>query len=104
VFLKAFCLGMVRPNAPDHATPIQKQRILVPGVRLNQKKIAAYCRVCGFASDGLKSIPVSYFQTLFVGLLGKCITAENFPITPLGLIHVFQSFCQVPPGSCRRSA
>ncbi len=68
----------------------------------NTKKILRYKRVCGFScpddSNAIDpdntDIPASYLQTLFIGVLGKFITTAHFPINPLGLIHVGQSFEQ----------
>ena len=55
--------------------------------------------MCGFSKNKPDVIPISYLQTPFIGLLGKFITSNFFPINPLGLIHIFQSFEQKRPVS-----
>ncbi|MCK5836491.1 MAG: hypothetical protein KAH09_04435, partial [Desulfobacula sp.] len=40
------------------------------------------------------TIPISYIQSLFIGLLGKFVTTPYFPINPMGLIHIGQTFEQ----------
>ncbi len=99
IFLKAFWKSIWRPNSITSSTRIRKQQILLNQFKANPEKILKYCQICDFSPDLQHPVPISYFQTLFVGLLGKFITSKEFPINPLGLIHIFQSFHQIRPVS-----
>jgi acyl dehydratase len=101
LFSKVVFLSMVRPGTLDDDARISKVRIMFNGVKPDGQKIRRYKQVCGFASDlgandpdSETCIPASYLQTLFIGLLGKFITTAHFPINPMGLIQVGQSFEQ----------
>ncbi|MFH2060197.1 MAG: MaoC/PaaZ C-terminal domain-containing protein [Pseudomonadota bacterium] len=103
VFIKALWVSFFRSNPIDPDAGIQKARINLKSYVLDPKKILNYKQVCCFTNDlsgdrpdtlsdnRSGHIPISYFQSLFVSLLGKFITSEYFPINPLGLIHIFQS-------------
>jgi acyl dehydratase len=102
LFSKVLFLSMVRPGTLDDDARISKVKIVFNGVKPDGQKIAKYKGVCGFASSvgadpppGETFIPASYLQTLFIGLLGKFITTAHFPINPMGLIQVGQSFEQI---------
>ncbi len=101
LFSKVVFLSMVRPSTLDDGARISKVRIVFNGVKPDDQKIRRYKQVCGFANDlgandpdSETCIPASYLQTLFIGLLGKFITTAHFPINPMGLIQVGQSFEQ----------
>ena len=92
IFLAFLFKGMVRPKSikPDARIPglcleLNRQPILAD-------RLARYREVCGFTQMNEQCVPISYFQMLFVGLLGKYLASDFFPITPMGLIHTFQSF------------
>ena len=101
LFSKVVFLSMVRPDTLDDDAHISKVRIVFNGVKPQAQKICDYKRVCGFDSSvgdvNDNCIPASYIQTLFIGLLGKFITTAHFPINPMGLIQVGQSFEQTRP-------
>jgi acyl dehydratase len=98
LFLNLFFLSMIRPSTLDDDTCISKVRVVRNNLRPDAKKILRYKDVCGFASpsniDPNTTIPATYLQTLFIGLFGKFITTPHFPINPMGLIQVGQSFEQ----------
>ena len=97
VFLNAFLKGLFRPGCLKEEIRITRHRLQLKNLLSDARQIEAYCRVCGFSTDQRKTIPVSYFQCLFVGLLGKFIASPHFPVTPLGLIHTHQSFERFRP-------
>jgi len=98
LFLKIFFLSLVRPATLDDNTPLSKVRVMFDNVKPDAKKIQQYKRICGFSNiNPDTTIPISYFQTLFIGLLGKFITTAHFPIKPMGLIQIGQSFRQKRP-------
>jgi acyl dehydratase len=113
LFLKMFFLSMVRPSSHSDDIIVSKARIVLNNLRPDREIIQGYKDVCGFSkphnieTNNLKTnnikpdkrqinnnIPISYLQTLFIGLLGKFITTPYFPINPMGLIHIGQSFEQ----------
>lgn len=102
LFLKVFFLSLIRPSTLDQNTTLPRVTVSLKGLSPEPKKVLAYKKVCGFSSriepplDEIH-IPASYLQTLFIGLLGKFITTPHFPINPMGLIQVSQSFEQKRP-------
>ena len=92
IFLKAVLISPFRDNTIKDNTIVKKNRIILNNYVPDKAKIEKYRCVCGFSHDRPDIIPISYLQTLFIGLLGKFITTSFFPISPLGLIQIFQSF------------
>lgn len=103
LFLNLFFLSLIRPSTLDDDTCISNVRVVRNNLKPDAKEILRYKGVCGFAGpseikpdniDPDTTIPATYLQTLFIGLLGKFITTAHFPINPMGLIQVGQSFEQ----------
>ncbi|MCD4721065.1 MAG: hypothetical protein K8S13_14590 [Desulfobacula sp.] len=97
VFLKALLIAPFRSNTIKDDAIVNKTRIILKNYLPDKELINNYRTVCGFSDDRPDIIPISYLQTLFIGLLGKFIISSFFPINPLGLIHIFQSFEQKRP-------
>lgn len=96
LFAKMICLSMVRPSglAPDS---ILKDTCLVfKNHHLEPEKINRFKTICGYGSgqetDKTPAVPAPYVQTLFIGILSRFISSNYFPINPMGLIQVGQSF------------
>ncbi|MFD8737663.1 MaoC/PaaZ C-terminal domain-containing protein [Streptomyces sp. NPDC059618] len=70
-----------RPDAPVPAT-----RLLLPGVRIDLARLAAYERVCGFPT-GADSLPVTYPQVLAFPLAMRIMAGRAFPLPLPGLVH-----------------
>ncbi|MFF1636564.1 MaoC family dehydratase [Streptomyces sp. NPDC058246] len=70
-----------RPDAPAPPT-----RLVLPGVRVDLARLAAYERVCGFAT-GAEALPVTYPHVLGFPLAMRIMTARSFPLPLLGLVH-----------------
>jgi len=96
LFLKMALLSLKRPSTLADDINLSRARMVLNNLTLDTEKIQKYKRVCGFTNPG-NTIPISYFQTLFIGLLGKFVTTPYFPINPMGLIHIGQSFEQKRP-------
>jgi acyl dehydratase len=106
LFSKVLFLSMIRPSTLDDNTCISNLGVVRHHLKPDAQKVLDYKRVCGFSSpdridpnqsestDPVIPIPATYLQTLFIGLLGKFITTSHFPLTPMGLIQVGQSFEQ----------
>ncbi len=94
VFTKALFISMFRSNSIKDETAILKSRFIIKNFQFNKEIILNYKKICGFSKNEADIVPISYLQSLFIGLFGKYIISSYFPITPLGLIHTFQSFEQ----------
>ena len=97
IFLKAFLISPFRSNSIKNDSVVNKAGIILKKYVPDKKLIADYRKDCSFAEKKPDIIPISCIQTIFIGLLGKFITSSFFPISPLGLIHIFQSFKQIRP-------
>ncbi|MEX1299005.1 MAG: MaoC family dehydratase [Desulfotignum sp.] len=73
--------------------PVTKARLHLTGVSVDWKQIDRYRRVCGFSHPPNDPVvPPGFLQTLFIGLLGRYIASDFFPINPMGLIQTAQQF------------
>lgn len=97
IFLKALLISPFRPNTLSDQAIVKKSRIELENVSPDPDVIRRYRTICGFGGHAPGIIPITYMQTLFIGLLGRFITSSFFPINPMGLIQVFQSFEQTRP-------
>jgi len=97
VFLKALLISPFRSNTLADTAVVAKTRIVFQDFQPDHALIQNYRTVCGFSHNNPGTIPITYLQTLFIGLLGKFITSSFFPLNPMGLIQVFQSFEQKRP-------
>ncbi len=94
IFLKALLISFFRSNTLADTALVPRTRIVLQNFQPDQTLIKNYRTVCGFRENNDGIIPITYLQTLFIGLLGKFITSPFFPLNPMGLIQVFQSFEQ----------
>ncbi|MEU6545936.1 MaoC/PaaZ C-terminal domain-containing protein [Streptomyces sp. NPDC046859] len=72
-----------RPR-PDAEFP--RTRLVLPGVRVDPSRLAAYERVCGFPADG-GTLPVTHPHLLGFPLAMRLMSAREFPLPLLGLVH-----------------
>ncbi|MFI2378195.1 MaoC family dehydratase [Streptomyces sp. NPDC018964] len=76
-----------RPR-PDAAHP--RARLVLPALRVDTARLAAYERVCGFptgsASPG-DALPVTYPHVLGFPLAMRLMSRPDFPLPLLGLVH-----------------
>ncbi|MFJ4522701.1 MaoC family dehydratase [Streptomyces sp. NPDC088810] len=70
--------------APDAAFP--RTRLVLPGVRVDLAKLAAYERVCGFPT-GEPDLPLTYPHVLGFPLAMRLMSGRDFPLPLLGLVH-----------------
>nr|BFD83344.1 MaoC/PaaZ C-terminal domain-containing protein [Streptomyces sp. Xyl84] len=70
-----------RPDAPFPRT-----RLVLPSVRPDLARLAAYERVCGFAT-GEDTLPVTYPHVLGFPLAMRLMSGGGFPLPLLGLVH-----------------
>ncbi|MFF8969894.1 MaoC/PaaZ C-terminal domain-containing protein [Streptomyces sp. NPDC014995] len=72
-----------RPR-PDAGHP--RTRLLLPGLRVDLARLAAYERVCGFPT-GEDCLPVTYPHVLGFPLAMRLMSDRAFPLPLLGLVH-----------------
>ncbi|MFJ1972959.1 MaoC family dehydratase [Streptomyces sp. NPDC087903] len=72
-----------RPR-PDADFP--RTRLQLPGVRVDLTRLAAYERVCGFAT-GDDSLPLTYPHVLGFPPAMRLMSGRDFPLPLLGLVH-----------------
>ncbi|MFE0249428.1 MaoC family dehydratase [Streptomyces sp. NPDC059010] len=77
-------LSLFKRPAPDAEFP--RTRLVLPGVRVDLARLAAYERVCGFAT-GDDALPVTYPHVLGFPLAMRLMSAREFPLPLLGLVH-----------------
>ncbi|ELP63948.1 MaoC family dehydratase [Streptomyces turgidiscabies] len=83
---KKAALNRPRPNAALPDTPLLGTRLVLPGVRIDLARLAAYERVCGFPV-GDDALPVTYPHVLGFPLAMLLMTERSFPLPLLGLVH-----------------
>ncbi|MDX3747880.1 MaoC family dehydratase [Streptomyces sp. AK08-02] len=77
------------PTAPDPTAPdaaLLGTRLVLPGVRIDLARLAAYERVCGFPV-GDDALPLTYPHVLGFPLAMLLMTERDFPLPLLGLVH-----------------
>uniref|UniRef100_UPI0006E31C92 MaoC family dehydratase n=1 Tax=Streptomyces graminilatus TaxID=1464070 RepID=UPI0006E31C92 len=84
-----------RPR-PDAAHP--DTRLVLPGVRVDLARLAAYERVCGFPV-GDESLPITYPHVLGFPLAMLLMTDRDFPLPLLGLVHTSMEIVRWRPPS-----
>ncbi|MET7681240.1 MaoC/PaaZ C-terminal domain-containing protein [Streptomyces sp. NPDC005423] len=72
-----------RPRPEAALTPV---RLVLPGVRVDLARLAAYERVCGFAT-GDDALPITYPHVLGFPLAMRLMSDRAFPLPLLGLVH-----------------
>ncbi|WP_031478054.1 MaoC family dehydratase [Streptomyces bicolor] len=63
-----------------------RTRLVLPGVGVDLARLAAYERVCGFAT-GDDALPITYPHVLGFPLAMRLMSAREFPLPLLGLVH-----------------
>ncbi|MGW0614412.1 MaoC family dehydratase [Streptomyces sp. NPDC002788] len=72
-----------RPS-PDAEFP--RTRLVLPGLRVDLARLAAYERVCGFPT-GEDALPLTYPHVLGFPLAVRLMSERDFPLPLLGLVH-----------------
>ncbi|UUU24235.1 MaoC family dehydratase [Streptomyces sp. DSM 40750] len=71
-------------TGPAHSTRFA--RLVLPGVRIDLARLAAYERVCGFPT-GEDAVPLTYPHVLGFPLTMRIMSGRDFPLPLLGLVH-----------------
>lgn len=77
-------LSPLRRPRPDADFP--RTRLVLPGLRVDLARLAAYERVCGFPT-GADTLPVTYPHVLGFPMAMRLMSARDFPLPLLGLVH-----------------
>ncbi|NDZ77569.1 hypothetical protein G3I19_03325 [Streptomyces sp. SID10853] len=72
-------------RAVSAEAPLPADRLVRPGARVEPGRLRSYARVCGFGQAG--SLPLTYPHVLGFPLAMRLMTARNFPLPVLGLVH-----------------
>jgi acyl dehydratase len=73
---------------PRPEAEFPRERLVLDGVRVDQGRLVAYERVCGFptgSADG--ALPVTYPHVLGFPLAMRLMSDADFPLPLLGLVH-----------------
>nr|WSY52649.1 MaoC/PaaZ C-terminal domain-containing protein [Streptomyces sp. NBC_00886] len=84
LLLRGALLSPFKRPRPDAEFP--RTRLVLPGVRVDLAKLAAYERVCGFAT-GDDALPITYPHVLGFPLAMRLMSGRTFPLPLLGLVH-----------------
>ncbi|MFD4262897.1 MaoC/PaaZ C-terminal domain-containing protein [Streptomyces sp. NPDC058534] len=77
-------LSPLKRPRPDADFP--RTRLVLPGLRVDLARLAAYERVCGFPT-GADALPVTYPHVLGFPLAMRLMSGRDFPLPLLGLVH-----------------
>ncbi|MEW2622186.1 MaoC/PaaZ C-terminal domain-containing protein [Streptomyces sp. NPDC048106] len=85
-------LGALRSprKRPSPNAPYPHTRLVLPGVRAVAPRLAAYSSLCAFPSGGASegsSLPLPYPHVLAFPLTMRLLSAREFPLPLLGLVH-----------------
>lgn len=84
LLLRGALLSPFKRPRPDADHP--RDRLVVPGLRVDLARLAAYERVCGFPT-GEDALPVTYPHVLGFPLAMRLMSGRSFPLPLLGLVH-----------------
>jgi hypothetical protein len=80
------CKSRKLPRTGPLRTPGPTTRLVLPGVRIDLARLAAYERVCGFPT-GEDAVPLTYPHVLGFPLAMRLMADRDFPLPLLGLVH-----------------
>jgi acyl dehydratase len=94
LFARGALFSAVKRPRPD--AEFARTRLVLPGLRVDLARLAAYERVCGFAT-GDDALPVTYPHVLGFPLAMRLMSARDFPMPLLGLVHTSISITRHRP-------
>ncbi|MEV5813942.1 MaoC/PaaZ C-terminal domain-containing protein [Streptomyces mutabilis] len=84
LLLRGALLSPLKRPRPDADVP--RTRLVLPGLRVDLARLAAYERVCGFPT-GADALPVTYPHVLGFPVAMRLMSGRAFPLPLLGLVH-----------------
>ncbi|MFE0805021.1 MaoC/PaaZ C-terminal domain-containing protein [Streptomyces sp. NPDC058812] len=71
---------------PRPGADFSRTRLVLPGLRVDLARLAAYERVCGFPT-GADALPVTYPHVLAFPMAMRLMSGRDFPLPLPGLVH-----------------
>ncbi len=102
LFTKLLVLSLVRARDLSSDITLENVSMVFKNYKIDRKKLAGFKQACGYGVN-TDTVPAPFIQTLFIGLVSRFIGSSCFPITPMGLIQVGQSFGLKQPVSADTS-
>nr|WP_079194688.1 MaoC/PaaZ C-terminal domain-containing protein [Streptomyces sp. CB02923] len=93
VLAKGVLTGFGKHPRPDAELP--PTRLVLPAARIGLGRAAAYARVCGY--EAAAPLPVTYPHILGFPLAARLMSAREFPLPMLGLVHTGIEITQYTP-------
>ncbi|WP_217245630.1 MaoC/PaaZ C-terminal domain-containing protein [Streptomyces sp. AC602_WCS936] len=84
LLLRGALLSPLKRPRPD--ADFSRTRLVLPGLRVDLARLAAYERVCGFPT-GADALPVTYPHVLGFPVAMRLMSGRDFPLPLLGLVH-----------------
>jgi hypothetical protein len=74
---------------------LRDEELVLRGVEIDRRRLEEYCRVCTFEIRGV--LPVTYPHLLAFPLSMELMTAGDFPLPVMGLVHIENRIEQLNP-------
>ena len=98
LFARLITLSMVRPSRLKADAVMENTGLVFRNFKINPEKLKKFKQVCGYGTGpDAPEVPAPFIQTFFIGVISRFIGSAHFPINPMGLIQVGQSFEQKRP-------
>jgi len=95
-FLKGAFRAALRSQGVVNTGDIKKIMVEKKHITPDPEKLKRYCKVCGYLPDS-HYLPITFPEILFIHPLGMLVTSKEFPLSPMGLIHLSQIITQHQP-------
>lgn len=93
LFSKMIALSLIRPGHLEPGTVLSNPVFVYKNFKMDPAMVRQFKAVCGYGPDSPDSlVPAPCIQPLFIGVISRFISSSHFPINPMGLIQVGQSF------------
>jgi acyl dehydratase len=76
-----------KPHLAPVDEPLEPVEVHGRGVRIDARAVERYLRICGTSAQTL-AVPSLYPQVFAMPLHLRLLTAEAFPVRPLGIVHL----------------
>ncbi|CAL9458150.1 MaoC/PaaZ C-terminal domain-containing protein [Streptomyces sp. enrichment culture] len=96
LLLRGALLSPFKRPGPEAAFP--RTRLVLPGLRVDLARLAAYEQVCGFPA-GADTLPVTYPHVLGFPAAMRLMSRRDFPLPLLGLVHTSVHITRHHPSS-----
>ncbi len=84
---------------PRHDADFPRTPLVLPRLRVDLTRLAAYERVCGFPT-GEDALPLTYPHVLGFPLALRLMSRRSFPLPLLGLVHTLSLITRQTNSPC----